>query len=53
VGATQPLAGKSIGQGRERVREALLANAELRGAVELATYEKLPGCMRRLEQRAA
>jgi len=54
-GSHLTLAGKSIGQGRERVREALLANAELRGAVELATYEKLPGCMRRAgtERRAA
>ncbi len=41
-GSHLTLEGKSIGQGRERVRDALLASAELRGAVELATLQRLP-----------
>jgi recombination protein RecA len=45
-GSHLTLSGKSIGQGRERVREALLASKELRGSVELATFERLPACMR-------
>ncbi len=42
-GSHLALDGKSIGQGRERVRQALLDNPELRGAVELRTFEQLPG----------
>jgi len=47
------LAGKSIGQGREKVRDALLTDLELRGAVELATYERLPAWMQRPVSSAA
>jgi len=45
-GSHLTLSGKSIGQGRERVREALLTSKELRGSLELATFERLPACMR-------
>jgi len=47
------LGGKSIGQGREKAREALLQNPELRGAIELATYERLPAWATRAQPRAA
>jgi len=46
-GSHLTLSGQSIGQGREKVRDALLANQELRGALELATCERLPSCMQR------
>jgi recombination protein RecA len=36
------LEGKSIGQGKERAREALLGDAELRSYVRAATLESLP-----------
>ena len=37
-GSHLALDGKSMGQGREKVREALMANPELRGALEIATH---------------
>ncbi|MBX3130240.1 MAG: recombinase RecA [Polyangiaceae bacterium] len=40
-GSHLALDGKSMGQGRERVRQALLESAELRGALELRTLEQL------------
>ena len=52
-GSHLTLGGKSIGQGREKVREALLATPELRGAVELATYERLPEHLQRVSRQAA
>ncbi|MBK7580247.1 MAG: recombinase RecA [Myxococcales bacterium] len=47
------LGGKTIGQGRERAREAVLASTELREALEAATYERLPGLGARTQKRAA
>ena len=41
-GSHLSLDGKSIGQGRERVRDALMKTPELRGAIELRTYAELP-----------
>ncbi|MEZ4224592.1 MAG: recombinase RecA [Polyangiaceae bacterium] len=41
-GSHLALDGKSIGQGRERAREALMTSPELRGALELRTYAELP-----------
>jgi recombination protein RecA len=52
-GSHLALAGKSMGQGREKVREALLADAQLRGALEVATYERLPSYIRESHARAA
>ncbi|MFO0567058.1 MAG: recombinase RecA [Polyangiaceae bacterium] len=51
-GSHLSLGGKSIGQGRDKVREALLASPELRTALELATAERLPWLPKR-EKRAA
>jgi len=46
--------GKSIGQGRDKARDALLAGPELFAAVHQATIEALPSCQaRRLDQHAA
>ena len=47
------LDGKSIGQGREKAREALLASPELRGALELATRGRSPALAARIQKRAA
>lgn len=47
------LGGKSIGNGRERAREALLGSPELFGTLQLATYERLPGWAARTQKRAA
>jgi recombination protein RecA len=47
------LAGKSFAQGREKAREALLGSAELRTAVELATFERLPDWAGQKSNRAA
>ena len=51
-GAHLMLNGKSIGQGKEKSREALLSSPELRGAIELATFGALPAQVQRLEQVA-
>ena len=51
-GAHLMLNGKSIGQGKEKSREALLASPELRGAIELLTFDALPPQAQRLEQVA-
>jgi recombination protein RecA len=44
--------GKSIGQGRERTREALVENRELRSVLERVTSEVLPPSMKRLREAA-
>ncbi|HEY3494041.1 MAG TPA: recombinase RecA [Polyangiaceae bacterium] len=41
-GSHLSLAGKSIGQGRDKARDALLADAKLFDAVRMATLEALP-----------
>lgn len=45
-------AGKSIGQGRDRVRDALLAAPDLLASVRAATLDALPGQQRRTERAA-
>jgi recombination protein RecA len=46
--------GKSIGQGRDKARDAVLAAPELYSAVQQATIDALPSCQaRRLDQHAA
>ena len=47
------LGGKSIGQGREKARGAVRASPELRGALEVATAERLPVLAARIQKRAA
>jgi recombination protein RecA len=51
-GSHLTLEGKSIGQGRERVREALVVDPELKQSVERATTEKLPELVRRVREAA-
>jgi recombination protein RecA len=51
-GAHLSLAGKSIGQGREKVREALLQSPALRSTLERATSDKLPPHLQRLKKAA-
>jgi recombination protein RecA len=46
------LNGKSIAQGKERAREALLESQELHGALKLATFAELPRQAQRLSQVA-
>jgi len=46
-------AGKSIGQGRDRTRDALLTAPELLAAVRAATVEALPSQQRRITPEAA
>jgi recombination protein RecA len=47
------LGKKSIGQGRDNTRDAVIANPELRAALTAATYEALPSQAHRQGQRAA
>ena len=51
-GAHLMLDGKSIGQGKEKAREALLDSKELRTTLQLATFEKLPPRVRGLSGAA-
>ena len=51
-GAHLMLDGKSIGQGKEKAREALLESKELRTTLQLATFEKLPPRVRGLSGAA-
>lgn len=46
------LGGKSLGQGREKAREAILASGELRDRLERATSDKLPPHLQRLRKAA-
>jgi recombination protein RecA len=52
-GSHLTLGGKSIGQGREKVREALMASAELASTLRNATYPRLPACMQPAPKKAA
>jgi recombination protein RecA len=45
--------GKAIGQGRDRARDALIANPELHTAVHKATLDALPSQQRREKPKAA
>ena len=47
-GSHLALGGKSIGQGRDKVRDALLTSPELRAALERETFEALPSQAQRL-----
>ncbi len=51
-GAHVSLGGKSIGQGREKAREAVLSSPELRSTLEKATSDKLPPHLQRLRKAA-
>jgi recombination protein RecA len=47
------LGGKSVGQGRDRVRDALIADPELCAAVSAATHQALPSQAYRFAERRA
>lgn len=52
-GSHLSFAGKSIGQGRDRARDAVFTNPELRAAIERETLEALPSQVYRLKRRSA
>jgi recombination protein RecA len=52
-GSHLSLGGKSIAQGRDKARDALIASPELRAAIERETLEALPSQAYRLRSRAS
>jgi hypothetical protein len=52
-GSHLTLAGKSIGQGRDKVRDALAADPKLLETVRRATLEALPSKERTTKKQAA